>query len=100
MSALRQYIDLAGPAAGGILVHEYGEDHYHDHDDYALDHNPEDDGLWQADNVELISVGIDIGSSGTQVVFSRIMLQRRGDALSSRYFVVLREQLYQSPVSL
>jgi ethanolamine utilization protein EutA len=84
----------------GVFSHEYGEDHYHDHDDYALDHNPEEDGLWQADNVELISVGIDIGSSGTQVVFSRIMLQRSGGSLSSRYFVVSREQLYQSPVSL
>ena len=100
MNLLHQYSGLAGGVLSGILAHEYGEDHYHDHDDYALDHNPEEDGLWQADNVELISVGIDIGSSGTQVVFSRITLQRRGDALSSRYFVVSREQLYQSPVSL
>jgi ethanolamine utilization protein EutA len=105
MNPLRQYSGLAGRMLRGAftheyLAHEYGEDHYHDHDDYALDHNPEEDGLWQADNVELISVGIDIGSSGTQVVFSRIMLQRRGDALSSRYFVVSREQLYQSPISL
>lgn len=83
-----------------IIAHEWEEDHYHDHDDFALDHNPQEDGLWQSDNVELISVGIDIGSSGTQVVFSRIMLQRGGDQLSSRYFVVSREQLYQSPVSL
>jgi ethanolamine utilization protein EutA len=83
-----------------IITHEWEEDHYHDHDDFALDHNPQEDGLWQSDNVELISVGIDIGSSGTQVVFSRITLQRGGDQLSSRYFVVSREQLYQSPVSL
>lgn len=83
-----------------IHLHEYDGDHYHEHDDYALDYNPETDGLWQADNVELTSVGIDIGSSGSQVVFSRIRLQRQSDELSSRYFVVAREQLYQSPVSL
>ncbi len=85
---------------GALIAHEWGEDHYHDHDDFALDHNPQDDGLWQADHVELVSVGIDIGSSGTQIVFSRIMLERSSDMLSSRYFVVSREQLYQSPVSL
>ncbi len=85
--------------AAVIRLHENG-DHYHDHDDYAIDYDPEIDGLWQADNVELISVGIDIGSSGTQVIFSRIHMQRLGDALSSRYCVVAREQLYESPVSL
>jgi ethanolamine utilization protein EutA len=86
----------AGPA---LRLHE-GDDHYHEHDDYALDFDPELDGLWQADNVKLISVGIDIGSSGTQVIFSRIHMQRLGDELSSRFCVVAREQLYESPVSL
>lgn len=89
---------LEGPQ-DAVYAHEDDDDHYHDHDDYNLDYNPEYDSLWQSDNVELISVGIDIGSSGTQVVFSRIKLQRLGDHLSSRYFVVSREQLYQSPVS-
>ena len=58
------------------------------------------DGLWQADNVELTTVGIDIGSSGTQVIFSRVRMQRLTEHLSSRYCAVSREQLYQSPVSL
>ena len=47
-----------------------------------------------------MSVGIDIGSAGTQVVFSRLHLRRLGEDLSSRYFVVAREVLYQSPVAL
>ena len=46
------------------------------------------------------SVGIDIGSSGTQVIFSRINLRRLGEDLSSRYCVVSRETLFQSPVAL
>jgi ethanolamine utilization protein EutA len=52
------------------------------------------------DHVTLVSVGIDIGSSGTQVIFSRINLRRYGEDLTSRYYVVSRETLYQSPVAL
>jgi ethanolamine utilization protein EutA len=84
----------------GRRLHDIGDDHYHEDGDYALDFEPEDDGLWQADHVSLVSVGIDIGSSGSQVVFSRIELARMAAEMSSRYFVVSREQLYQSPVSL
>ena len=88
-------------SGNGILrLHDIEEDHYHGLNDYSVDHEKFRDGLWEADNVELVSVGIDIGSSGTQVVFSRIWLQRLSDNLSSRYVVVDREQLYQSPVSL
>jgi ethanolamine utilization protein EutA len=83
-----------------VLFHEIGRDHFHDDDDYDLDFDPEIDGLWQADHVDLVSVGIDIGSSGTQVIFSLIRMQRLTDHLSSRYSAVSREQLYQSPVSL
>jgi ethanolamine utilization protein EutA len=81
-------------------AHEIGRDHYHDDDDYDLDFDPEIDGLWQADNVDLTSVGIDIGSSGTQVIFSLVRMRRLTEHLSSRYSAVSREQIYQSPVSL
>jgi len=47
-----------------------------------------------------MTVGIDIGSSGTQVIFSRVNLRRLGEDLSSRYFVVSRETLFQSSVAL
>jgi ethanolamine utilization protein EutA len=82
--------------------HDEGEDsdHDHDHDDVASDGAPEDNPVWQQDNVTLVSVGIDIGSSGTQVIFSRIKLRRHGEDLSSRYFVVARDTLFQSPVAL
>ena len=83
--------------------------HYHpdpDHtpDDYHV--GPDFEGpieehpLWQRDNVTLLSVGIDIGSAGTQILFSRVHLQRQAVDLSSRYLVVERETLYESPVSL
>ncbi|MFJ9535997.1 ethanolamine ammonia-lyase reactivating factor EutA [Streptomyces sp. NPDC101225] len=72
-------------------------DHLHDDEDYgALEDNP----IWQQDNVTLHSVGMDIGSSGTQVVFSRLHLRRIGEDLTSRYVVVRRETLHRSPVVL
>lgn len=52
------------------------------------------------DNIALKSVGIDIGSAGTQVTFSQLKLRRMGEDLSSRYVVVSREPLYYSPVAL
>jgi ethanolamine utilization protein EutA len=81
--------------------HEHGPDadHDHDHDDFASG-PPEEDAVFLADNVRLLSVGMDIGSAGTQVIFSRLHLRRMGEDLSSRYFVVSREAVYQSPVAL
>lgn len=77
--------------------HGIGADHDHDVIELGpLEQNP----IWIQDHVTLTSVGIDIGSSGTQVIFSRINLRRLGEDLSSRYFVVSRETLYQSPVAL
>jgi len=75
-------------------------DHDHDHDDFGEDGSPEDNPLWIQDHVSLTSVGMDIGSSGTQLIFSRIHLRRLGEDLSSRYCVAERETLFQSPVAL
>jgi ethanolamine utilization protein EutA len=71
-------------------------DHDHDGDEMPLEDNP----IWQQDNVTLHSVGMDIGSSGTQVVFSRLHLRRIGEELTSRYIVVRRDNVYRSPVAL
>src|SRR5437868_6627342 len=87
---------------GENIVHEHDEysDHDHDHFEFDDDGPLEDNPIWQQDHVTLVSVGIDIGSAGTQVIFSRINLRRYGEDLTSRYYVVSRETLYQSPVAL
>ena len=87
--------------ADGVHVHGEGEDydHDHDHDDFG-EYDPEHDALWLQDHIQLVSVGIDIGSSGTQVIFSRVQMRRLAEDLTSRYFVVNRETLHQSPVAL
>jgi ethanolamine utilization protein EutA len=85
-------------------------DHYENHDDHDQDghdhiHDDEQESLpleertiWIVDNIELKSVGIDIGSSCTRIAFSKIKLRRNGIRLSSRYDVVSREISYQSQV--
>ena len=89
---------------GQNIVHEHGEDSDHDHDhdyDFENDDVPlEDNPLWRQDFVSLMTVGIDIGSSGTQVIFSRVNMRRMSEDLTSRYYVVSRETLFQSPVAL
>jgi ethanolamine utilization protein EutA len=84
-------------------VHSHDEDsdhdHDHDHDDFAA-FDGDTDALWLQDRLTLLSVGIDIGSSGTQVIFSRVHMRRLSEDLTSRYYVVGRETVYQSPVAL
>lgn len=80
---------------------EHREAHeYHGHHDHDVVMPLEDNPIYQQDNVELRSVGIDVGSSGTQLTFSRLHLRRLGEDLTSRYHVIAREVLHQSPVTL
>ena len=48
----------------------------------------------------LHSVGIDIGSSTTHSIFSRIVLRREGAGLSAKFVVTERQVLYKSPIML
>lgn len=89
---------IADHALTDYGTHEHGPDADHDHDDVALgplEENP----IWLRDNVELTTVGIDVGSAGTQVIFSQVHLQRRGTDLTSRYAIVDRRTLNESPVT-
>src|SRR5262249_46172467 len=76
----------------------------HDLEFEHLHVNPDDAAVnevaWGADNVELTTVGIDIGSSTSHLMFARVHLQRLSSALSSRFVVVERKILWQSPILL
>ncbi len=96
---------LAGHSMGEHTMglswaHVHAEDADHDHDEFDSDVPLEENPLWIQDNVTLVSVGIDIGSSGTQVIFSKIHLRRLAEELTSRFYVVARDTLFLSPVSL
>jgi ethanolamine utilization protein EutA len=95
------------PKPHSLTDHQLGLDLAHVHDGFAdHDHDFPDEGpleenpIWLQDRVTLTSVGIDIGSSGTQVIFSRVHMRRLGEDLSSRYYVAARETLFASPVAL
>lgn len=60
----------------------------------------EDHPMWRSERITLNSVGIDIGSSTSHLIFSRLTLRRQGIALSSRFVVVNREILHESPILL
>jgi ethanolamine utilization protein EutA len=74
------------------LTHRHGRDDHEDEPDVPVEENT----LWQQDNVMLRSVGVDIGSSGTQVAFSQLYLRRLSEYLTSRYVVVRRELHFES----
>jgi ethanolamine utilization protein EutA len=89
---------LADHALGLGLDHVHDSESDHDHDHFGDGGGPiEENPIWIADHVTLNSVGVDIGSAGTQVIFSRLGLRRFGEELTSRYTVVVRETLYLSP---
>ncbi len=92
------------------LDHDFGGiDHTHVREIVFPDHHaggPENELeelaslAWKIDNVELLTVGVDIGSSTSHLLFARLHLQRLAQTLSSRFAVVKREVLHRSPILL
>lgn len=78
--------------------HEHDE--HDEHEDIAHMPTEEEHPLWSKERIELKSVGIDIGSSTSHLMFSRLVLRRQGWALSSKFRVISREITYESPVLL
>jgi ethanolamine utilization protein EutA len=56
--------------------------------------------IWQEENVELCTIGIDIGSSTSHLLFAKVLLQRQSQGLSSRFGVVHRQVVWRSPIML
>jgi len=86
---------------GGHQAHDDGDDHGHDGDPVA---ESDDDevarAIWRNDNVELVTVGIDIGSATSHLMFAKLHLQRQAHRFSSRFIVVERHTLSRSPIHL
>ncbi len=78
-------------------MHDGPDDHEHTSaaDIAALAH-----AIWVQENVELTTVGIDIGSSTSHLLFAKLRLQRQTQGLSSRFEVVSREVVWRSPIRL
>ena len=54
--------------------------------------------LWERDRIELKSVGIDIGSSTSHLIFSTLEMRRQGAVLSSRFELTNRRVDYASDI--
>lgn len=76
----------------------HDEDEPHDHG-FERDAG-EGEELEGIERFTLRSVGIDIGSTTTHTIFSRLTLRREGAGLSARFMVTGREVLYRSPILL
>lgn len=73
----------------------------HDHPDNFI--IKEDEIVTDIEGLEMFSlksVGIDIGSSTSHLIFSHITLRRQGASLSGKFKVTNREVLYRSPIML
>jgi len=77
-------------------LHE-GHDEDFDDEEMVMDENHP---MWRSERITLNSVGIDIGSSTSHLIFSRLTLRRQGVALSSRFVVINREIIHESPILL
>ena len=56
--------------------------------------------IWGQENIEFKTVGIDIGSSTSHLLFAKVALQRQSQGLSSRFVVIGREIVWRSPILL
>ncbi len=56
--------------------------------------------IWAQDNVVFTTVGIDIGSSTSHLLFAKVLLRRQSQGLSSRFIVAAREIVWRSPIRL
>jgi ethanolamine utilization protein EutA len=78
-------------------MHDLEFDHLHPNEEQREQLS---DAIWSADNVEFTTVGVDVGSSTSHLMFAKVHLQRLTEALSSRFVVVGREILWKSPILL
>jgi len=81
-----------------FLLHDFDEPHYHELSEE--DKNAIAEVIWNSENIVLTTVGIDVGSSTSHLMFARVHLQRKTQMLSSQFVVVNREILWRSPILL
>jgi ethanolamine utilization protein EutA (predicted chaperonin) len=75
-------------------------DFSHEHIETAAERAAVARAIWSEDNIAFTTVGIDIGSSTSHLLFAKVLLQRQLQGLSSRFVVVAREIVWRSPILL
>ena len=81
------------------MAHDHEFDHEHDQLNEA-DQAAIAQLIWEQETIDLRTVGIDIGSSTSHLLFARVTLRRSPEGLSSRFIVIDRQILWRSPIIL
>jgi ethanolamine utilization protein EutA len=81
-------------------MHDFDLEHEHDDGMSEADREAIARAIWEQDTVELRTVGIDIGSSTSHLLFARVTLKRQAEGLSSRFVVIDRQIIWRSPIML
>src|ERR1700756_5209033 len=80
-------------------MHEFELEHEHDEltdaEQEAIARS-----ILEQETITLRTVGIDIGSSTSHLLFARVILRRQSQDLSSRFVVVERHVIWRSPILL
>lgn len=79
-------------------MHDLDFEHEHEHSDEVRLAVAE--AIWEQETVDMLTVGIDIGSSTTHLLFARVILRRQQFDLSSRFVVTERRIVWRSPIML
>jgi len=96
MQSVAAAVAFASRPAIPLRAHDDDQPHFHEISEEARAEVAE--AIWKTENVELTTVGIDIGSSTSHLMFARVRLQRKTQLLSSQFVVVSREILWRSPI--
>lgn len=81
-------------------MHDFELDHEHDDELTEAERDLIARAIWEQDTIALTTVGIDIGSSTSHLLFARVTLKRQSTGLSSRFVVIDREVIFRSPIML
>ena len=90
----------------GMHSHDGGALHWHDEFGEHMAEGLSDEERavraldWKMHNVQLVTVGVDIGSSTSHLMFSKVFMQLLGEGRDVHSVVVGREILWQSPIIL
>lgn len=95
-----------GEMFAGAHSHDGGAPHWHDEFGTHLSEDLTDEERtarsldWNMHNVQLVTVAVDIGSSTSHLMFSRLLIQLVGEEPNVRSVLVGREVLAESPIIL
>jgi ethanolamine utilization protein EutA len=88
------------PGGAHSIDHHHGHDHDHEEELTEAELRAQAQAIIEQETLELRTVGIDIGSSTSHLLFARVLFQRQGRGPSDRFVVTERTVSWRSPIML